>query len=61
MVWAIVFFVLILVLGYLMQSSPSARLWADKRPGKPGAVDPTGRPVPEQAEFKKPPDEGNLL
>jgi hypothetical protein len=61
MVWIVVAVVLFLVIGYLMQSSPSGRLWADKRPGKPGAVDPTGRPVPEQVEFQKPRDEGNLL
>jgi hypothetical protein len=61
MIWVIVFIALLIVAGAIWNTSPSARLWLDKRPGKPGAVTPTGKPLEEQAEFKKPPDEGNLL
>jgi hypothetical protein len=60
-VWIVVAIGLVIVIGILFEASPSARLWADKRPGKPGAVDPTGTPIPESADFKRPRDEGNLL
>ena len=61
MIWIIVFVAVLFVGVAIWQSSPSNKLLGDKRPGKPGAVDPTGNPVPESADFKKPRDEGNLL
>jgi hypothetical protein len=60
MVWLFVLILLLVFAGLVIWAVPGPRLW-DARPGKPGAVDPTGNPVPEDAEFHKPPDEGNLL
>jgi hypothetical protein len=57
----IVVIVLVVLMAIGLAGSPSRRLWADKRPGKEGAVNPTGRRMPEQSEFQKPRDEGNLL
>jgi hypothetical protein len=61
MEWIVVAIVLLVIGGIAFGSSPTQRLWADKRPGKPGAVDPTGSPVPPDARFSRPPNEGDLL
>jgi hypothetical protein len=60
-IWIVVFVVLLVVAGVIVSSSPARRLWDDKRPGKPGAVTPTGSQIQEPPEFQKPRDEGNLL
>ena len=44
-----------------LSRSPSWRLSNRTRPGEPGAVDPTGSPVPRSSEFEKPPNEGDLF
>jgi hypothetical protein len=61
MVWIGVVIVLLVVAAIIAANSPSARLWADTRPGKTGAVDPTGNPTPADAAFKPPSNEGDLL
>jgi hypothetical protein len=59
-VWILII-AFIVIAGAALSRSPSIRLWADKRPGRPGAVDPLGNPMHEPPEFRKPPDEGGLL
>jgi hypothetical protein len=61
MVWVVIVILLLLIGGVAAGTSPTMRLWADKRPGRPGAKDPLGDQIHESAEFQKPPDEGNLL
>jgi hypothetical protein len=60
-VWIIVAIVLLFVVAAIFNSSPSVKLWNRTKPGEPGAVDPTGRPLGAWHEFEKPPNEGDLL
>jgi len=53
--------VLLIIAAAALNGSPSWRLWKRTRPGGPGAVDPTGNPVPASREFERPPNEGDLL
>jgi hypothetical protein len=53
--------VLILAAAAALGSSPTWKLWNRTRPGEPGAVDPTGNPIPSSREFERPPNEGDLL
>jgi hypothetical protein len=54
--------VLVLVLAAAaLGRSPTWRLWNRTRPGEPGAVDPTGSPMPNSHEFERPRNEGDLL
>ena len=61
MIWIIVLIVLLFVVASIANSSPTKRLWNRTKPGEPGAVNPTGSPMPASREFEKPPNEGDLL
>jgi hypothetical protein len=57
----IVLIVFVVIAGAALGSSPSRRMWRQSKPGEPGAVDPTGSPVPRSSDFERPRNEGDLL
>jgi hypothetical protein len=53
--------IFVVVAAAVIGTSPTWKLWNRTRPGEPGAVDPTGSPVPGSREFERPSNEGDLL
>jgi hypothetical protein len=59
--WIVIAIVVAVLIGLVFTMSPTTRRWLRAKPGDLWMHDPTGNLIDEDPEFKKPPNEGDLL